>query len=347
MIGCGWWLTEAHLPAISENPRAQLSALVDPDARRRAAAAERFPPLAQYAGVDELLSEGRVDAVICAVPHNLHHPLAARCLDAGLHTLVEKPMTINPADARDLVARASEAGVELLVGYPWHYEAQAVELRRAIGAGRIGPIEYVSCLFASVARELYNGNPEALRQALGYSLNAPGANTYSDRSVAGGGQGQTQLTHAAALLLWLTGLHVSEVAGYTADFELPVDLANAVSLRFGSGAIGVLGSTGSVVAGLDEILEYRIFGRDGDIVFNVLEGRATIRDASGIEHLPDVAPIDRYPQWAPSGNLVDVVLGTGVNASPGVLGCEVVELVDAMYRSAASRSVVVLPDDRH
>ena len=130
-------------------------------------------------------------------------------------------------------------------------------------------------------RELYRGNPEPYRDVLGYSVNPPGLRTYADPEIAGGGQGQTQVTHSAALLFLLTGLQPTSVAALTEPFELAVDLADAVVVRFANGAIGSLGSTGSVLPGQDEMLEYRIFGDRGHIVFDVNEGVAVIHGLRG------------------------------------------------------------------
>ena len=159
VVGSGWWATEAHLPALAANPDAELVAVVDPDPERRALAVEQFQAASTYASVEEMFAGVEADGAIVAVPHHLHHPLAAQLLDAGLHVLVEKPLTIDAADARDLVARAKAQSVELLVGYPWHYNDHTAAVRDAIAGGRIGKVEFVTCLFASIARQLYHGNP--------------------------------------------------------------------------------------------------------------------------------------------------------------------------------------------
>ena len=208
-------------------------------------------------------------------------------------------------------------------------------MRDAIAAGRVGEIEYVSCQFASIVRELYRGNPEPYRDILGYSVNPPGLRTYADPEIAGGGQGQTQVTHSAALLFLLTGLRPTSVAALTEPFELAVDLADAIVVRFANGAIGSLGSTGSVLPGQEEMLEYRIFGDRGHIVFDVNEGSAVIYGVGGeADRLPGLPAEERYPDWAPADNLVDVALGRGQNGSPASLGVLTVEFVDAMYRAA-------------
>jgi predicted dehydrogenase len=344
VVGCGWWATEAHLPAVVANPDAELAAVVDPDPDRLALAGARFGAAGGHSSVEEMLARVDVDCAIVAVPHHLHHSVAAPLLDAGVHVLVEKPLTIDPADAGDLVERARAGSVELLVGYPLHYNEHAAAARDAIASGRIGALELADCLFASVARELYRGNPERYDAALGYTVVRPKASTYSDPAAAGGGQGQTQLTHAAALLLWMTGLDPVAVAAFTAGFELEIDLVDAVSVRFGSGALGTLACGGGVKESHEELLELRLFGRDGHVAMDVQHGELSIHDGRGVETFPTLAQASRYPQAAPATNLIDVALGRAPNESPGALGARVVELIAAMYRSQDSEAVVRLPE---
>ena len=341
VVGCGWWSTEAHLPALVAHPDAEATAVADPDPERRRLAAERFGVRHTFADVDELLAAVELDGAIVGTGPMLHHPLAARLLDAGVHVLVEKPMTIEPADAHDLVERAQRRGVELLVGYAWHYNAHVQAAREAIAAERIGQVELVGCLYASIARELFHGRPERYAEALGYTHLTPGADTYNDR-LGGGGQGGAQLTHALGMLLRFTGLEPVEVAAFTAGFELDVDLADALSVRFGSGALAALGSAGNVLPRHEEVLEYRILGSAGHIMLDVGQGTLAIHDADGIERLPALALPDRYPTAGPVDNLVAIVHGTAENRAPGTLGARVVELLAAMHRSQAEGRAISL-----
>ena len=184
-------------------------------------------------------------------------------------------------------------------------------------------------------RELYLGRPEPYRDVLGYTLNAPHIATYADAAVSGGGQGQWQVTHAAALLQWLTDLEPIEVRAFTANHGLEMDLVDAASVRFGTGAIGTLASTGGVVPRQAELLEFRIFGPEGHVIFDVNGGMASIHGADGsIEQLEGSPEAERYPEWAPAQNLVAIAGGGAANGSPPLLGARTVGLVDAMYRSA-------------
>jgi predicted dehydrogenase len=336
VVGCGNWSIEAHLPSLAGDPRAELVAVVDPEPAARAAASARYGGAREFASVAEMLDEITPDGAVLAVPHALHGPLGLELVVAGAHLLIEKPMVLDPADGRAILAAGRERGVEVIVGYPWHFNSQAVAVRDAIARGELGELELVSCVYGSTVREYYRGNTEAYLGAWGYER-APLSTTYSDPELSGGGQGQTQLTHSAALALFLTGLEVTQVAGHCEAFELPVDLVDAISVRFGSGAIGTLSSTGGVVLGHDEVLEYRIFGRDGHVAYDVMQGRAAIHRAGGVVDALEPLPAERrYPQFEPARNLVGVALGEEPNRSPGSLGLRVVELLDAMYRSAAA-----------
>jgi predicted dehydrogenase len=347
VIGCGWWSTRAHLPALAAHPDAVIAALADPDVDRLERAGERFGVQARYADPIAMLDVEDLDAAIVATPHATHAPLTHACLDRGLHVLVEKPMTIDPLDARDLVDRAAAARRELIVGYPYHYVPQLREVRERIAAGVIGRPELLVGWFASVVRELYRGRPEAYREVLGYPTHGPAPSTYSDPRAAGGGQGQTQVTHLAALMLWLTGLRPVAVSAMTRDADLPVDLVDALAVAFEGGTIASLASTGGVAPAQPEQLEVRVFGEAGHAAIDVMRGRASIATADGsVRELPTTPEPDRYPESAPARNLVDVALGRGPNGSPGTLGATVVALVDALYRSARSgreESLVVAP----
>jgi predicted dehydrogenase len=343
VVGCGWWATRAHLPALAADPDAVIAAVADPDEARRLAAAERFGVEHSYASADEMLETQRLDGVIVATPHRYHYPAAWAALEHGAHVLVEKPMTIRPEDARALVDLARARELELMVGYPWHWNAHTLELRAEIDAGAIGTIEHISCLFASTARDLYRGQVEVLRDVLGYPMAAPAETTYSDPALAGGGQGQTQLTHSAALLLWLTGLQPRVVTAMTGTFGLAIDLVDALAVRFEGGALGSLSSTGSLSPGYEDILEYRIFGTDGHMLIDPGLSIATIaRRGEAPVSLPPLPVQERYREDAPARTLVELCRGRGVNSSPGALGAQVVSLIDAMYRSAETGQSVTL-----
>src|SRR3990172_12879889 len=90
------------------------------------------------------------------------------------------------------------------------------------------------------------------------------------------GRARTQMTHSLALLLFLTGLVPTRVAAFMESLDAPVDVIDALSIRFEGGAVGSASSTGAVTP-LEhtELLEYRIHGSRGHLQFDVMEGRLT------------------------------------------------------------------------
>src|SRR5207248_4266299 len=161
VVGCGSWSTQAHLPALQGNPDAEIAAIVEPRKEGLRAAAEAFGVAKAYRELAPMLDEIEPDGVVIAVPHAHHYPAARAALERGAHVLLEKPMVLDPAHGRELIALARERGRELIVGYPWHYNEQARAVRRELAGGRVGRLEFVSCLFGSTVRELYRGHGTA------------------------------------------------------------------------------------------------------------------------------------------------------------------------------------------
>jgi predicted dehydrogenase len=125
VVGSGY-LGRFHAQKWSSLPDCRLVAVADPDAAVRAAVAAELHTEA-IADWRELL--GRVDAVSIATPTPLHHPIARACLDAGIHVLVEKPVTTTADEARDLIQAAAANRRVLQVGHLERFNSavQAIE----------------------------------------------------------------------------------------------------------------------------------------------------------------------------------------------------------------------------
>jgi predicted dehydrogenase len=345
IIGTGWWATYAHLPSLTTYPAADVVAVADPSPQRLSEAAERFGISRQFADYRSMLDTGELDGVVVATPHATHYRIAVDVLSRGVNLMLEKPMVLRAAEARALVAVAAEHHAQLVIGYPYHFIEQHVRLRDRIAEGALGQVQLASNLFASMVLEYYRANPLAYADVFKWQVTGPQPTTYSAPSIAGGGQGHLQVTHSAALLLWLTNLQPREVAAFMSNFDVQVDLCDAISVRFDGGAVATLASSGGIPASQsqNQQLEYRIYGSDGYALLDPMAGSCTIYYNDGsTEALPTVPPDGRYPQQATSRHLVDLILAGDAlpNASPGWIGVRVVELLEAAYRSAQERRVV-------
>lgn len=344
VIGTGWWATEAHLPAIVANPDCELVAIADPIDEKRDRAASVFEPAASYADHREMLDDEQLDGVVIAVPHTAHFDVAMDALRAGCHMMLEKPMVVESRHATTLLEESAKRNLEIVVGYPWHYNQQVLAAREWISNGEVGELLYVHSLFASIVWDLFRGDAGLVADtaSAGFTVTPTGTDTYGDPALSGGGQAIVQITHSAALLLFMTGLKPTDVFAFMENRDLRVDLVDALTVRFEGGCVGTIGSTGSSVRTQEELLEFRLYGVEGHIFFDLTTSELTLFRADGsVERNPDGAGTSGstmyssdYPVDAPVNNLVDVILGRDENRSPAPLAAEVVRLLEAAYESA-------------
>ena len=352
VVGAGWWATRAHLPAIVANPDSELVAIADPIDEKRERAVSVFDPQASYTSHREMLDNAQLDGVVIAVPHTAHFDVAMDSLQAGCHLMLEKPMVVESRHAASLLEESAERGLEIVVGYPYHYNQQVLAVRDWIANGEIGELLYVHSLFASTVWDLFRGDVDLVADAVGFTITPTGTDTYGDPALSGGGQAIVQITHSAALLLFMTGLKPTEVFAYMENKDLRVDLVDALTVRFDGGCIGTIGSTGSNVQTQEELLEYRLYGSAGHIIFDLATSDVALHRADGSVTRNPVAPTSSsatayssaYPEDAPVNNLVDVILGRDENRSPASLGAEVVCLLEAAYESARTGLRQPVPD---
>jgi predicted dehydrogenase len=100
-----------------------------------------------YARYEDLLADPEIDAVYIATPHTLHYPNSLDAIKAGKAVLCEKPLTINPEDARSLAASAREAEVYLMEAM-WTWLLPAIRTAKAwVDAGRIGKLLHIKADF--------------------------------------------------------------------------------------------------------------------------------------------------------------------------------------------------------
>ena len=113
VVGLGQW-GRHHARIYAGFPDVELAGVVDRNGTELRSFAHRYKTDA-YTDHRALL--GRVDAVSVVVPTALHYEIAREFLNAGVHVLVEKPMTTTSAEAAELVEMASHRGLVLLVGH--------------------------------------------------------------------------------------------------------------------------------------------------------------------------------------------------------------------------------------
>jgi predicted dehydrogenase len=184
-----------------------------------------------YENFDQIEDNPDIDAVYVITPNSLHKPYSIRVAQAGKHVICEKPMALNAAEGREMVAACRLAGVHLLVGYRMHFEAKTLEVVRRQRAGEFG-----KTLFFQGLSGFMIGDPTQWR------LN---------RELAGGGSmmdiGVYSINGARYMLneepIWVTA---QEVKTDPVKFKDGVDETITFQMEFPSGAIASCLSTYSM-----------------------------------------------------------------------------------------------------
>ncbi len=191
-IGCGG-IAGGHLTSYKTLPEFQVVAACDINKQRARDFAEAAGAEAVFTDWREMIRNTELDAVDICTPHTLHHEPAIVAAEAGLHTIVEKPMATELAHCDAMIEAADLNGVIVMVAQVLRFRDPYIETRRLIDEGRIGKVQNVIRRRWSFVRE---------------TAQDPWA---SDPSLAGGWVLYGFGSHAADLILWLTRSEANSV----------------------------------------------------------------------------------------------------------------------------------------
>ena len=142
LVGFGFAGQVFHAPVIRAVDGLRLTTIV----RRSREPDPRYPDVAFVASVDELLARP-VDLVVIATPNPSHHPIAAQCLHAGRHVVIDKPFTTTLAETEDLL-RLAEAQSRVLSAYQnRRYVGDFVTVQRVLRDRVLGRVTSFECHF--------------------------------------------------------------------------------------------------------------------------------------------------------------------------------------------------------
>ncbi len=337
-IGAGWWATTNHMPVFAKRDDVEMTAVCRLGADELQQVKDGFGFRHATENYKELL-DLELDAVVVSTPHSMHHEHALAAIERGLHVMSEKPLATTAAHARELVHAAERKGVHLLIPYGWHYAPFIQEAKRRMEQGAVGDIEFVMCHMASPIRKLLEGKRFLYEgEVQGEVMFEPGADTWADPQVAGGGYALAQMSHSAGMASWLTELRAKSVAAITSAPTSKVELYDAFSVEYTSGAIGSFSGAGSMPEDSGFQLDVRVYGSDGVMSVDCDRSRLAVRRQDG-DHfeMKLEANAGEYIGDGPPGNFVDLVTGkTEINYAPGWAGRSAIEIFDAAYRSADS-----------
>ena len=229
-------------------------------------------------------------------------PSAAERIDDGPTPAVEH--------AHQVIAKARQVDRTLMIAYQRHLQPAYRFVRDKVKSGEMGDIQFVSAL---QDQRWYSGTKGLWRQQL---------------ALSGGGQLNDSGSHLLDIVLWMTGLGVTEVQAFLENFESEVDINSALTLKFSNGALGNLSIVGnSPVGGVWE--DITIWGTKA--VVYIRNGKITYKAAD----MDDVVEPEGLPEAStPDRNFYDAILGRDEVQVPPECGLRVIELTEAAWESA-------------
>lgn len=145
IIGVGL-RSRAHLNALKKlQGESKIVALSDIQPDRMAEVNKTLPAqAATYIDYRELVRDKNVGVVVIVTPGYLHHEMILAALRAGKDVLMEKPLALNYAEARDVIQESRRSGRVVCVGMQRRYSPGDSEIRRIVESGAIGPVKFIN-----------------------------------------------------------------------------------------------------------------------------------------------------------------------------------------------------------
>lgn len=323
-----------------------VSAIADVKAARLEAAKKNYPGEYKcYSSGEELIDNADVDAVVIAVPHYDHPPLAIRALKRGLNVICEKPAGVYTKQVKEMNAVAEQSKGLFTMMYNQRTNPLYIKMHELVAGGELGEIRRVNWIITNWFRTQFYYDSGSWRA------------TWKGE---GGGVLMNQCPHQLDLLQWICGMMPSKVRAFCHfgkwhDIETEDDVT--AYLEFPNGATGafvtttadspgtnrfeVLCSRGKVVCEKDELQVYRL---NEDLQEFLMSANAGFAQPKYTEET--IKQGGNNPQHVGIlNNFANAVLGTEPLYVDGREGLKCVELIDSMLLSSWTDKTVSLPID--
>lgn len=148
IIGAGGIAQYAHIPGFQKIAGVEVVALSDPNLDKLKTVAEKFAIPKTFSDYRKLIKEKEIDVISICSPNYLHKEQAVVALVSGKDVFCEKPVSMNSAEAKEILNTASKTGRKFMVAFPHRFSASASFLKGLIDNGKFGRIYYAkaSCL---------------------------------------------------------------------------------------------------------------------------------------------------------------------------------------------------------
>lgn len=142
VVGAGYW-GKNLVRNFASTKRCGLKYVCDLNEKVLAGQKKLYPAVQTVTSLDSVLADDNVEAVVIAVEVPSHFAVAEKCLEAGRHCFVEKPLTLKVSEAKHLVEIAEKKRVKLMVGHLLEYHPAVEYIKDLIGREELGKPYYM------------------------------------------------------------------------------------------------------------------------------------------------------------------------------------------------------------
>lgn len=340
LIGCGR-ISPNHIEA-AKNNNLEIVAICDLISEMMQEKSDKFSlnSVNKYEDYKEMLIKEKPELVAIATESGNHAKIALDCIESGCHVIIEKPIALSIADADAIIKAGKEKGVIVCANHQNRFNKSVQYMRKAMEEGRFG-------------RLLHGAAHIRWNRGKNYYEQAPWRGTWEND----GGCLMNQCIHNIDLLRWMMGDDVDEVMAYTDRLTHSYIEAEDIGLalvKFKNGSYGIIeGTTNVYPKNLEETLY--IFGEKGtakaagvsdNIIeeWNFQDGLDNPDEVKAVygENPPNVYGYGHTPLYE---DVIDAIKTGRDPYIDGEAGKRALELVLAIYKSAAEHRPVKLPLD--
>lgn len=163
VLGVAGIAVKKVIPAMQKSEWTEVVAIGSRDLHRAREAAGPLGIAKAYGSYDELIDDPEIDAIYNPLPNHLHVPWTIKAAEAGKHVLCEKPIALNVAEVRELIAVRNRTGVKIGEAFMVRSHPQWLRAREIVRTGEIGELRAVVGAFS-----YFNRDPQNIRNVPEY-----------------------------------------------------------------------------------------------------------------------------------------------------------------------------------
>ncbi len=342
IVGCGY-IGGVHASALTEVTGARLIGVASRNEQKVRALAEQYN-CASFTDYRKMLARDDLDVVCIATPSGAHAEIAIDAARARKHIVCEKPLEITLKRIDAMLAAAKRHRVKFAGIFQSRFGEGAQTVKRAVEQGRLGKLTLCDAYIKWWRDQNYYDS----------------GGWRGTWEMDGGGALMNQSIHAIDLLQWLAGMP-SEITALTATRahkRIEVEDVAVASLRFKSGALGVIEGTTAALPGFAKRIE--LSGDRGTVILEddriacwkfadekpedeAIRAKFSASDVGGGAGAREIKHEGHRRQFQ---DMVDAIREGRSPLVPGVEGRKAVEIILGIYKSAKTKRAVKLPLNR-